>query len=107
MSQNFKNNFEGCATIIILFLMLLFSSAFMYFTIYNYVALPTLGLCDVVIPKIGYFYFMPIGLSLGSMRRKVEVKYKDDTEACKKVIQRVWDMVLTSIVLLIMYFILY
>lgn len=37
----------------------------------------------------------------------VEVKYKDDTEACKKVIQRVWDMVLTSIVLLIMYFILY
>ena len=105
--NNEENILGGCLASVSMVLMLIATNSFMYFTVYNYVALPMLNMYDVVIPYIGYWYFIPITLSVSILRRPGKSKSKSMTEALSIAIQRCVNIVLISVLIFIMYAILY
>lgn len=102
-----ENTLRGCLASVFTLLMLIATNSFMYFTVYNYVALPMLNMHDVTIPYIGYWYFIPITLSVSILRRPGKSKSKSMTETISMAIQRCVNIVLTSVLIFIMYAILY
>lgn len=102
-----ENTLRGCLASVFTLLMLIATNSFMYFTVYNYVALPMLNMYDVTIPYIGYWYFIPITLSVSILRRPDKSKSKSMTEIISMAIQRCVNIVLISVLIFIMYAILY
>lgn len=81
-------------------------NSFIYFTVYNYVALPMLNMYDVTIPNIGYLYFIPITLSISILRRPATYDISM-AETISRAIYRCVNIILVSILIFIMYAILY
>ena len=102
-----ENILGGCLASVLVLLMLIATNSFMYFTIHNYVALPMLNMYDVIIPYIGYWYFIPITLSISILRRPGKSKNKSMTETRSIAIQRCVNIVLICALIFIMYAILY
>lgn len=82
-------------------------NSFIYFTVYNYVALPMLNMYDVTIPNIEYLYFIPITLSISILRRPAIYKDISMAETISRAIYRCVNIILVSILIFIMYAILY
>lgn len=102
-----ENTLRGCLASVFVLLMLIATNSFIYFTVYNYVALPMLNMYDVIIPHVGYWYFIPITLSVSILRRPGKSKSKSRTETISIAIQRCVNIVLISVLIFIMYAILY
>lgn len=105
--NNKENILRECLLSVLIILTLITLNSFMYFTVYNYVALPMLNMYDVTIPNVGYLYFIPITLSISILRRPAIYKNISMAETISEAIQRCVNIILVSILIFIMYAILY